>query len=265
MRAPMASELIQIAVGDLAVIDRGRPHGVHVRDVVARSARRADAPALARTPDHIKWMEDRVGPYPFTSYGVLAADQGFGYALESQTLSLFPAAMFSLLPRANYEPVMVHELSHQWFGDSVSPARWSDVWLNEGHATWYEHEYGQQFFGQSLDGYFRSAYRRGNRLRASYGPVARPRGHSFTTLFSDNVYSGGGLVLYALRQEVGDAVFRAIERGWVRTYRNRSVTTADFIAYAGKVADRDLTTFLRAWLYGTRIPPMPGHPDWTAD
>src|SRR3954447_8335446 len=263
LRAPMASELVQIAVGRLAVIDRGTVGGVPLRDVVARAAEKTSAAALARTPDHLRWLADRVGPYPFATYGVLAADQNFGYALECETLSLFPEILFRL-PRFVYEPIMVHELAHQWFGDSVAPARWSDVWLNEGHATWYEREYAQQFFGQSMLSYLKAAYKHGNRLRARYGPVARPTGNGFATLFSDNVYAGGALVLYALQQTVGDPVFRAIERGWATTFRGRSMGTHDFIAYASQVAARDLGPLLRDWLYGHRIPPMPGHPDWKA-
>jgi aminopeptidase N len=116
-----------------------------------------------------------------------------------------------------------------------------------------------------MTSYLCAAYKRGDRLRARYGPVARPGGHGFATLFNDNVYSGGALVLYVLQQTVGDPVFRAIERGWVTTYRGRSAGTGDFIAYASGVAQRDLGPFLRAWLYGHRIPPMPGHPDWRAD
>jgi aminopeptidase N len=264
LRAPMASELVQIAVGRLAVIDRGTVDGVHVRDVVARRVEKRSAAALARTPAHLRWLEQRLGAFPFPTYGVLAADRPFGYALESETLSLFPALLLRL-PRSVYEPIMVHELAHQWFGDSVAPVRWRDVWLNEGHATWYEREYGRQFFGQSMLGYLKDAYKRGDRLRARYGPVARPAGHGFATLFNDNVYSGGALVLYALQQTVGDPVFRAIERGWVTTFRGRSMGTGDFIAYASRVAGRDLGPFLRAWLYGRRIPPMPGHPGWKAE
>jgi aminopeptidase N len=164
-----------------------------------------------------------------------------------------------------YEPIMVHELAHQWFGDSLAPVRWQDVWLNEGHADWYQREYDEQFFGNSLVDYMHDAYRRANQLRHDFGPVAKPTGSDIFTLFSDNVYSGGSLTLYALRQVVGDETFRAIERGWVARYRDESVSTEQFIAFASKVAHRDLTGFLRAWLYGTTVPPMPGHDDWVAD
>jgi aminopeptidase N len=264
-RQPMASELVQVAVGALSVVDRERVGGVSVRDVAPTAQLAALEPALARTPDHLRWMTGKVGRYPFDSYGVLAADRNIAYALETQTLSLHPARFLQApVPAANYEPVMVHELAHQWFGDSLAPVRWQDVWLNEGHADWYQREYDEEFFGVSLVDYMHGAYERANQLRHDFGPVAKPTGSDIFTLFSDNVYSGGSLVLYALRQVVGDETFRAIERGWVARYRDESVSTEQFIAFASKVAHRDLTAFLRDWLYGSTVPPMPGHTDWTA-
>ena len=145
MREPMASELIQLAVGDFDVIDRRRAR--RARSATCRAARSTDAvePALARTPDHLRWMIDQVGRYPFNAYGVLAGDEPFFYALETQTLSLHPALLFdaAVTPPA-YEPIMVHELAHQWFGDSVAPVRWQDVWLNEGHADYYQQVYARR-------------------------------------------------------------------------------------------------------------------------
>jgi aminopeptidase N len=266
MREPLASELIQLAVGDFDVTDRGRVDDVHVRDVSSSSATAAVEPALARTPDHLRWMIDEVGTYPFDDYGVLAADQAFFYALETQTLSLHPAFLF-LPPRppSNYEPIMVHELAHQWFGDSVAPVRWQDVWLNEGHADYYQQVYASEFFGEDLIAYWRDAYARANQLRHDYGPVAKPTGNDIFTLFSDNVYSGGSLALYALRQVIGEEKFSEVERTWVKRYEGESVSTEQWIAHVNQVTDRDLTAFLRSWLYGDTVPPMPGHPDWTAD
>jgi aminopeptidase N len=124
MDEPMASELIQLAVGKFDVTDRGDVDGVDVRDVSSSSATALVEPALSRTPDHLRWMIDQVGRYPFDEYGVLAADGLFFYALETQTLSLHPAFLFEPpRPAANYEPIMVHELAHQWFGDDLAPVR----------------------------------------------------------------------------------------------------------------------------------------------
>jgi aminopeptidase N len=266
MREPLASELIQLAVGDFDVTHRGRVDGVHVRDVSSSSATAAIEPALARTPDHLRWMIDKVGRYPFDAYGVLAADQQFFYALETQTLSLHPAFLFTApFTPADYEPIMVHELAHQWFGDSVAPVRWQDVWLNEGHADYYQQLYTGEFFGEDVVAYWKDAYRRANQLRHDFGPVAKPTGNDIFTLFSDNVYSGGSLVLYALRQVIGEEQFSRVERTWVKRYKDESVSTEQWIAHVNHVTHRNLTAFLRAWLYGDTVPPMPGHPDWTAD
>jgi aminopeptidase N len=154
------------------------------------------------------------------------------------------------------------------------PARWSDVWLNEGHATWYEWEYAQErgdpayyLEGGSFESQMRAAYGRGNQLRARFGPVAAPvnGAGNIVSLFSPNVYEGGALVLYALRQVVGDPAFREIERRWPQRYGGGPASTADFIAFASQVAHRDLTPLLTDWLYGTTVPPMPGHPEWSTD
>nr|MBA2629974.1 M1 family metallopeptidase [Thermoleophilaceae bacterium] len=267
-RQPMATELIQLAVGSLDVIERGRSRGVPLRDVVA-TAVSADPniqSALSLTPSHMDWMVDRVGRYPFDLYGVLVADQAFGYALETQTLSLHPALLFdpASIPTVISDPILVHEVAHQWFGNSVAPAEWSDLWLNEGHATWYEILYREELYGVPRKELLKEAYANSDQWRADYGPVALPADSGFD-LFSPNVYEGGALVLYALRQEIGEDRFDQLQRRWVREFRDESVSTDDFISFASKVARRDLRGFLRSWVYGTKTPPMPGHPDWTVN
>jgi aminopeptidase N len=168
-------------------------------------------------------------------------------------------------------------MSHMWFGDSVSPETWSDLWLNEGHASWYEFLYAAEKgqLAEDTEGYpddagyadfdelMKAVYAHGDQWRADDGPVALPT--SSDTLFSFQAYHGGALVLYALRQQVGGDAFQRIERAWLRTYEDRSASTDDFIALASRVSGRDLTGFLRDWVYGTTTPPMPGHPDWTVD
>ncbi|MEA2242665.1 MAG: hypothetical protein QOD24_2221 [Solirubrobacteraceae bacterium] len=280
-REPLASELIQLAFGSLAIRDRGSVGGVRLRDVAPAAQTDALEPALLRTPDHLAWLTSKVGRYPFRSYGSLISDATFPFALETQTISLYPAFLFLRDDRnvkhgdpRYYEPTMVHELAHQWFGDAVTPARWSDVWLNEGHATWYEWEYAQErgdpaFYleGGSFESQMRASYAKGDQLRAQFGPVAAPvhGADDVFGLFSTNVYDGGALVLYALRQVVGDPVFRTLEREWPQRFGGGPASTADFIAFASQVAGQDLTKLLTDWLYGTKTPPMPGHPDWTVD
>jgi hypothetical protein len=98
------------------------------------------------------------------------------------------------------------------------------------------------------------------KYRQAYGPVGAPLSGVPEQLFSRQVYFGGALVLYALRQQVGDAAFQRIERAWVSRYRDGVASTRDFIRLASRVSGQDLTQFLNAWIYCTTTPPMPGHP-----
>ncbi|MFI5757847.1 M1 family metallopeptidase [Streptomyces sp. NPDC051569] len=266
-RHPMATELAQVSIGTSAVIHRDGPDGKPVRDVVPAADRAKLEPWLKKTPDQMRWMEQQVGPYPFETYGVLIAGANTGFELETQTLSLFERSLFTRTeyPEWYVDSVMVHELAHQWFGDSVSPRTWSDLWLNEGHASWYEARYAQEHGDKSMETRMRDAYRQSDNWRAAGGPPAAPEpptpGHPIS-LFRPVVYDGSALVLYALREEIGDGSFRLLEREWVRDHRDGTATTADFTALASRIAGRDLSAFFQAWLYERKTPPMPGHPDW---
>jgi aminopeptidase N len=266
---PAATELAQMSIGRSAVLRSTGPHGLPLRDAIPAADPDRDRleKRLAMTPSQIEWMERQVGPYPFETYGILAIDAGTGFELETQTLSLFERGVL-LADEELGAPLMVHELAHQWFGDSVSPTRWSDLWLNEGHATWYQWRYATEKYGPRLgttfDELVRGAYEADDQLRGAAGPPAAPLppGRGKLGIFRGNVYISAALVLYALRHEMGADAFQRLERAHLALHRDGNASTADFTALASRTAGRDLSGFLRPWLYGTRTPPMPGHPDW---
>ncbi|GLW00466.1 M1 family metallopeptidase [Streptomyces lavendulae] len=265
---PMATELAQVSVGRSAVVHRTGPHGLPLRDVVPAADRERLEPWLAKTAGHIEWMEERVGRYPFENYGVLIARAKTGFELETQTLSLFEHGLFAGegYPEWYVESVMVHELAHQWFGDSVTPRTWSDLWLNEGHATWYEALYADGLGKYSLERRMREAYQRSDQWRAAGGPPAAPKAAApgeKIGLFRPVVYDGAALILYALRQEIGAEAFDRVERSWVAEHKDGTAGTEDFVRLASREAGRDLGAFLEPWLYGQATPPMPGHPEWS--
>src|SRR4051794_27448711 len=238
-RQPMATELVQLAVGRYQLIGRGVHNGILVRDALAPSLATLLADKLPTETTHLDWMEEQVGDYPFEAYGSLVVDATLGFALETQTLSLYDKPWFdgTFGGRGVWEPTMVHELSHMWFGDSVAPRSWDDLWLNEGHATWYEWtwaaangELEEDAGSPDFEELMQFLYSLGDRYRARYGPVGRPLSGEPSQLFSRQVYDGGALALYALRQQVGEAAFRHIERAWVSLHRNGVASTQDFIA-----------------------------------
>ncbi|MFF0219585.1 M1 family metallopeptidase [Streptomyces vinaceus] len=264
---PMATELAQVSIGDSAVVAADGPHGLPLRSVVPAADRKRLEPWLQKTAGHVRWMEARVGAYPFENYGVLIAKAKTGFELETQTLSLFENGLFSGAgyPAWYVEAVMVHELAHQWFGDSVTPRTWSDLWLNEGHATWYEALYADGLGKYSMERRMREAYQRSDQWRAAGGPPAAPKAAApgeKIGLFRPVVYDGAALILYALRQEIGEKAFDRVERRWVAEHKDATAGTDDFVRLASDVAGRDLTAFLKPWLYGKTTPAMPGHPEW---
>ncbi|MET8129272.1 M1 family metallopeptidase [Streptomyces sp. NPDC005065] len=264
---PMATELAQVSIGRSTVLERTGPHGLPVRDVVPAADAKGLERWLKKTPGQLEWMERQVGRYPFETYGLLIADTKTGFELETQTLTLFERSVFTagIYPEWYVDSIMVHELAHQWFGDSVSPQAWSDLWLNEGHASWYEARYAEEHAKRPLARRMRDAYTRSDSWRAAGGPPARPVAPSpgeKISIFRPTVYDGSALVLYALRQEIGEPAFDQLERRWVRTHRDSTATTRDFVRLASQIAGRDLTAFFDGWLYGAKTPPMPGHPDW---
>ncbi|MFD7921490.1 M1 family metallopeptidase [Streptomyces sp. NPDC059740] len=267
---PMATELAQVSIGHSAVVRREGPHGLPLRDVVPTADRARLEPWLAKTPEQVRWMEARVGRFPFETYGVLMAHARTGFELETQTLSLFERDLFTTklrIPEGYLDSIMVHELAHQWFGDSVSPRRWSDVWLNEGHATWYEALYAQEKAHAPMETRMRNAYRMSDAWRADGGPPAAPRAPEpgkKVSIFRPSVYDGSALVLYALRTRIGADAFGRLERLWVARHRDGVADTADFVHLASEVSGADQSAFLHHWLFDAKTPPMPGHPDWHA-
>ncbi|MFJ2608225.1 M1 family metallopeptidase [Streptomyces sp. NPDC087425] len=269
-RSPLATELVQVTVGDYVIKERQGPHGLPLRDVVPAARAEALEPALALTPDIVRWVEARLGAFPFETYGLLPCNSddvnAFDFTgLETQTLTLYKPA-FLLQEEKSIGSHLMHEVVHSYFGNSVSPGTWADLWLNEGHADFYgllyryERGWADSLGLTTMEARMKDTYARGDQWRATSGPVAAP---NEATLFDSQRYLGGVLVLYALRNEIGEDVFNAVERAFLTRFRNRSATTDDYIAVATEVSGQDRSGFLRDWLYGTRTPRMPGHPDWT--
>ena len=205
-RQPMASELIQLAVGSYDLSERGRQRGVIRRDVTAPNLTAFLEDKITLANEHLDYMTDWVGRYPFDAYGSFVVDTELGFALETQTMSIYDRGWFEDV-QGVWEPTMVHELAHEWFGNSVSPWEWSDLWLNEGHASWYEFLFAEEN-GQlaedtvnwpdetgyaTLEELMRAIYAHGDEWRAEFGPVAQPT--SSDALFSFQSYHGGALVL----------------------------------------------------------------------
>jgi len=253
--APMASYLVMLMIGDYRVATSTHDGRIVVLAVDSSLPTYVDAD-LAKTPQVLDFLVTQFGPYPFEAIGgVVHRDSGIPFALENQTRPVYAPQFFTAQPDADHTGVLAHELAHQWYGDDVSVASWSDIWLNEGFATyaewlWSQHQ-GQRTAKQWFDRYYLQIQMQGGFT----DPVAAPP--TIAAAFGFASYTGGAMVLEALRIAVGDTTFFKILRGWPVAHEFGNATTADFIAYADQVSGRSLDSFLHPWLYGTGVPPPP--------
>jgi aminopeptidase N len=257
-KQPMASYLSEVAVGDYQVTTGAGPNGITLRNVVDSSdpSLAGDAAAaFAPTPDMISLFTSDFGPFPFDIYGGLVVNERSGFALETQTLSTFGS---DLITGANPEIVVAHELAHQWFGDSVTPKLWKDVWLNEGFATYAEWLWTEHVHGTPVKQTAQAAH---DRLAQS-GDTTPPGDPGGQKLFGESVYTRGALTLEALRLTVGDDAFFETLRTYASKFAGGNATTDDFIAVAEQVSGQagngtDLRPLFDAWLYQPALPDLP--------
>ncbi|HEY7626131.1 MAG TPA: M1 family aminopeptidase [Ilumatobacteraceae bacterium] len=244
---PMSTYTIQVLTGDYELIDGVGPNGLPMLSAVLREDRDTMQPYVDSSAAMIGFFDDYFGPYPLDSYGVAIADSLSGVAMETFGRPMYSRDDFSSgrldTPQ---ETLLSHELAHQWFGNAVSPASWSDVWLNESFATygqwmWLDH-IGDVPLDESAN--FALATR-------GSGSTAYP---TVEDMFGFNSYEGGAVVLQALRKTIGDEPFFTLLRRWVSENNGTARDTADFIALANEVAGRDLADFFDTWLFASTLP-----------
>ncbi|NHA01408.1 hypothetical protein G5V59_20485 [Nocardioides sp. W3-2-3] len=127
---PASSYLVTVAFGDYRRTDLKSAGGVPIQ-VWAPADGEALPGGTGTAPAAIDWLEKILGPYPFDTFGIVVVDNDSG--METQTMVTLGDTDYSLSPE-----VVVHEAAHHWYGDTVTPADWSDVWMNEGMAMYLQ-------------------------------------------------------------------------------------------------------------------------------
>jgi aminopeptidase N len=235
-----------IAIGDLNVTHGTTSDGLPNITAIGKSidTKPGQGAVFNQTTEQIvQWESSVYGQYPFDSTGGILADVGVHYALETQSRPVYDQ-------RTSYVSgdLLAHELGHQWFGDSLTPQRWSDIWLNEGFATYSEWLYQEKFQNVAVQQNFEQTYTGEDNWD---GKVADPgRDH----IFDDLVYNRGAMTLHALRLKIGDRDFFKILKQWPSTHRYGNASTQDFITFVERTTNRNLDSLFHTWLY------QPGKP-----
>jgi len=250
---PMATYLATVQIGryDLFAVD-GAP--VPIVAAVPHPLRDRFDDAFGRQADMLAYYADVFGDYPFDRYAVVVTEDDLEIPLESQGLSTFGANF--LRPDWDAVRLVAHELSHQWFGNSLTVSQWRDIWLHEGFACYAEWLWSEESGGPAAH---KHAVEHWERLEGlDQDVVLCDPGPDL--MFDDRIYKRGALFLHALRLTVGDEAFFGLLSSWAREHAYGTVTTEMFVDFLRERTDQDLDELVSSWLMETRLPALPPAP-----
>ncbi len=264
-RAPIPPYCMVVGVGEFGKIEATPVGGTSLWYYVPPSNSKSAVKGFAPAGPSLKLFSEMVAAYPYEKLALIVGATRFG-GMENSSAIVFPGNIFDASSDAPSSAVfdmrlatvatVAHEIAHQWFGDSVTEATWSDLWLSEGFATYFAGLFIQRYEGEeAFQKYLRQAaesylqYERQNRT-----PLFDTQTEDLYKLLNPNNYEKGAWVLHMLQSIVGrDAFLRGI-RTYYRTHKDSTATSEDLRLAMEQASGMNLRQFFNSWIYGT------GHP-----
>jgi aminopeptidase N len=214
-----------------------------------------------RTPQMLEFFSKRLGvDYPWEKYAQSMVDDFVAGGMENSSATTNTSTSLTHEKLAHEfttgeDPLISHELGHQWFGDLVTCKDWGNIWLNEGFATfmerlWVEHNFPKDQIEYELWSDARDWFENADLYQK---PIVR---HDFddSSEFDGNAYNKGGWVLMMLRHEIGEEAFYAGLRHYLEVNRGKNVVTADLTRAIEEATHANVDQFFSQWIYGAGAP-----------
>src|SRR5688572_1250613 len=225
--------------------------------------------SFAETKEMMAYFEEEIEvKYPWEKYYQVVVQDFMWGGMENTSVTtltdrtLFPKETENV---RSSQGLVAHELAHQWFGDLVTCKDWSQIWLNEGFATYYAHLYNGHKDGKDevLYGMYNSARGFINRSVAEDSrPVVFRRYDQPTDLFGYLVYPKGAWVLHMLRTELGADLFRKCIKTYLEKHQYDTVVTHDLIAVVEELSGRSFDRFFDQWIFHPHHPELQVKYSW---
>jgi aminopeptidase N len=244
-----------VGLAEFRVTRLGTVDGVPLTLWVFPPDRDATPTMFGRSAAMMEYFTDLLGPYP---YGKLAQVQAtIRYLGMENASAIFYAETELQGPDVDEFPV-AHEIAHQWWGNSVTPADWDDLWLSEGFATYFDALFYEHVEGPRA---LRRRMRRGAEAllrRQKRGPeaVVDPAVTDPRAKLTPLVYQKGAWVLHMLRRRLGDEAFFRGMRAFYQGHAGGNATTADLRRVLEAESGDRLEGFLRQWLRRVDLPAL---------
>jgi aminopeptidase N len=260
---PHSTYLVTMVAGPFVEVASGVAgrNGVPIFYYVLPGREKDGERAFGATPRMLEVYERRTGtPYPYARYSQIAvSDFIFGGMENTSATTQTDRTLHDETAHLDFssDPLVSHELAHQWFGDLLTCRDWAHAWLNEGFATFMEAVWREADLGddeylydifECLTAYLKESSDRYQR------PIVCNNFRDPIEIFDRHLYQKGAAVLHMLRGELGDTRFwRAIAQ-YVRHNAQRNVETIDFVRAIEEATGRNLRGFFAQWVY------REGHP-----
>jgi aminopeptidase N len=225
--------------------------------------------SFAETKEMMEFFENEIGvPYPWDKYYQVCVQDFMWGGMENTSITtltdntLFPEETENI---QSSQGLVAHELAHQWFGDLVTCEDWSQIWLNEGFATYYAHLYQGHKDGRDafLYGMRQSARQFINKSAAEDSrPVVFRKYDQPLELFGYLVYPKGGWILHMLRHELGEDLFRKCIRAYLERHKFDTVDTHDLINVVEELSGRSFDQFFDQWVFHPHHPELQVRYEW---
>ena len=254
MDVPYANYLTSIVVGEYAAIE-GKYENVPIVSYVYPNEVKEGGVTAARLPEMVRFFSERTGVrFPYNKYAQTMV-KGMGGAMENITATTMTDTIIQDERAAldsDFDDIQAHELAHQWFGDYVTTRDWSDIWLNEGFATFMEIAWREKYQGREAglfknkedqDIYF-SLWNQG-----LHRPVVTKNYSNPDAIFDPIIYQRGGATLNMLRRQLGEENFWRAVNHYLKKHANQNVTTEDFRVAVEEATGQSMEAFFDQWIY----------------
>jgi len=271
---PHSTYLVTLVAGPFVEVSQGTAgrNGVPVFYYVLPGREAEGERSFGKTPAMIACFEERLGTaYPYARYSQIAvSDFIFGGMENTTATTQTDRTLHDETAELDFssDPLVSHELAHQWFGDLLTCRDWSHAWLNEGFATfmeavWREADLGYDEYVYDIFTGF-SAYLKEDEHRYSR-PIVCNVYLTPIDIFDRHLYQKGAAVLHMLRGELGERRFwRSVAR-YVRDNAQRSVETIDFVRAIENETGRNLRGFFNQWVFREGHPKLEIRASWDGD
>src|SRR5262245_15765572 len=269
---PQPAYLVTLVAGPFVEIAERAPRtGVDVFYYVPPGREEDARRSFRRPPEMIDFFSERIGvPFAYPRYSQITVAEFIFGGMENTTATTLTDLVL-LDERAaidhDVEGLVSHELAHQWWGDLLTCREWSEAWLNEGFATYFEYVWREHAKGRDeadlelmvdADGYLTEAgrYQRPVVCRQYDEPIH---------LFDAHLYEKGGRVLHMLRHELGDAGFWRSIAHYAGKHAHGSVETRDLARAIEEATGRNVDELLDRWIARAGHPELEGRWEWDED